>query len=396
MEDLDTPAFVVRLEVCQRNCERMLETARQNGVKLRPHVKTHKTVELGLLQVGGDRSRGIVCSTIAECKHFLSHGFLDVLYGVPVSEAKVRRIAELRLAFPDAQIHFMIDHIDHVRMCESLVSQSKVEHLHPLHQHHHHQQQQQQQRPFSVFLKIDCGYHRAGVEPMSAEAAELMNAVALSSNAITLKGLYVHGGHSYGARNDSQIRQVAEAERNALIESAKLLQSLAPGRDWTSLDLCMGSTPTCNVFGSMDQITEIHPGNYVFFDAMQCEIGSCRLDQVACFVLSRVISKHVSDGKKRILVDAGALALSKDPGCSSKTSPLYGVILDRPDWMLVSISQEMGIILVPDSCDLDAIPIGMLLKILPQHSCLSAALFDKYVVTENDMIVDTIRPARGW
>jgi D-serine deaminase-like pyridoxal phosphate-dependent protein len=149
---------------------------------------------------------------------------------------------------------------------------------------------------------------------------------------------------------------------------------------------------------SLDGIDEIRPGNYAFFDAFQATIGSCSLDAVAFSVLATVVSAFPE--QHRAVIDAGALALSKDPG-PTHVDPDCGfgriVTVDDqhplPGLHLISLSQEHGGIEGPGTA---ALRPGTRLRILPNHSCLTAACFDRYHVVRGTEIVDEWRPFRVW
>ena len=163
--------------------------------------------------------------------------------------------------------------------------------------------------------------------------------------------------------------------------------------------MSIGSTPTMSVVDDLTGVTEVRPGNYAFFDAFQASIGSCKLDDAAFSVLTSVIGHYPSDG--RLVLDAGALALSKDAGAPhSDGSTRYGVVCDldsRPiaDLQLVSLSQEHGIVHGPPSA-IAPHGVGTRLRIIANHSCLAAACFDSYHVARSHEVTTTWRPTRGW
>ena len=149
---------------------------------------------------------------------------------------------------------------------------------------------------------------------------------------------------------------------------------------------------------SLDGIDEIRPGNYAFFDVFQSAIGSCSPDDIAFSVLATVISVH--PGEERAVIDAGALALSKDPGPTHVDPDCgYGRIVavedqhPLPGLRLSSISQEHGVIDGPGTA---ALRPGTHLRILPNHSCLAAACFESYHVLRGTEIIDEWHPFRGW
>jgi D-serine deaminase-like pyridoxal phosphate-dependent protein len=157
----------------------------------------------------------------------------------------------------------------------------------------------------------------------------------------------------------------------------------------------VGSTPTAVHAPGWQSISEIRPGNYAFFDKFQADIGSCSLGEVAATVLTTVVAHYPQHNQ--MLIDAGALALSKDPGAAHLVEEIvYGTVVGNPHLKIFNISQEHGLITSQAPIDFNNFPVGGLLQIIPNHSCLTAALFDRYHVVEGNQVVDQWRPMRGW
>lgn len=360
MDDLahvTTPAFLVDRKVVERNCHRMREKAAASGVIFRPHVKTHKTIEIGRMQHGGANGP-ITVSTMAEAEFFAEGGFRDITYAVPIAPEKLERAAALARRID--RLNLLIDHPAVLQALEEFGF------------------------PFGVFLKVDCGYHRAGVDPDRAESVDLAKRLA-QSKVVRFRGFLTHAGHSYHARNVEEIRRVG------LEESAAVTRF----RDRTGIEAIrsVGSTPTASVVERFDA-DEVRPGNYVFYDAFQTTIGTCRFEDCAMSVLATVIGSYPE--RRTMIVDAGALALSKDLGPDHVDPEFgYGIVCDlalRPLPMkLRTLSQEHGKIAAES-----VLPVGARLRIVPNHSCLTAAMYDRYHVVEGGRVVDEWRPTRGW
>jgi len=159
--------------------------------------------------------------------------------------------------------------------------------------------------------------------------------------------------------------------------------------------ISVGSTPTAMHAPDWQGVTEIRPGNYVFFDKFQADIGSCRRQEVAATVLTTVVAHYPAHN--RMLIDAGALALSKDLGADHLGREIvFGAVPNHPQLKIFSISQEHGLITANDPLAFGKYPVGSLLRIIPNHSCLTAALFPKYHVVNEDQVVDEWTPMRGW
>lgn len=366
MNELRTPAFIVDRERVRRNCDAMRLKARDSAVTFRPHVKTHKTVEAARMQHGGEIGP-ITVSTLAEAEFFADAGFSDITYAVPVAPAKFERIAAL--ADRVDRLALLIDSEEARQALEAFASTKR--------------------RTFDVHLKVDCGYHRAGVDPSSPDSVRLATALARSES-IRFQGLLTHAGHSYNARDVEEIRRIAAEESGALSRFRALLASagLADARR------SIGSTPTASVVERFSDCDEVRPGNYVFYDAFQATIGSCALDDCAVSVLTTVVGSYPE--RETLIVDAGALALSKDAG-PTQIDPAfgYGIVCDehlQPLPMRIeALSQEHGKVRARGH-----VPIGTRLRIIPNHSCLTAAMYDVYSVIEEGIVVEQWKPVRGW
>ena len=372
IEELPTPCAVVDLDRLERNCERMSEGMRALGVHLRPHVKTHKCVEAARLQVRGHFG-GITVSTLAEARAFAAAGFADLTYAVPIAPARIAEAAELARRLE--RLTLLVDHEAVVGELEACAAAQGVR--------------------LCVQLKVDCGYHRAGVDP-AAESSVALAAHLARSPYLEFAGVLTHAGHAYNAGDAAAAAVVAAQERDVTVAFAERLR--AAGIEVG--EVSVGSTPTMCAATDLAGVTEARPGNYAFFDAFQAAIGSCTLDEVAFFVLATVIGSYPARGE--LLLDAGALALSKDQGPRHVDPECgHGILVHplsrrpRRGLRLVTLTQEHGQVR-GDAGVVAAQPIGAKVLIVPNHSCLAAALHERFAVVRGETVVDEWRPARGW
>lgn len=358
LHELPTPALLVDLDVLESNLRAMAERARALGVALRPHVKTHKCVEVAERQRALG-ARGITVSTLYEARVFAEAGFEDITWAFPLPLSRVGDAARLA---------------SRVALGLTVDSPAAVDAL------------EAAGAPFRVWLKVDCGYHRAGVDPRSGAAPSLARRLH-ESPTLSFQGILSHSGHAYGARSDEEAAAVAEEERAVMAGLAERLRG--SGIDVPGVSV--GSTPSMTRARDLSGVTEARPGNYAYFDRTQVELGSCAVADCALTVLACVVSAGAGG---RAVIDAGALALSKDAGPAWAPSHYGRVLPDLaggeagPDLRVSSLSQEHGILDGPAA-------VGARLRVLPNHSCLTAACFDACHAVRGQEVVDTWTIHRG-
>ncbi len=355
----------------KRNAERITARAKSLNVNLRPHVKTHKCAEIARFQVENNFG-GIMVSTLSEAHFFAKHGFSDITYGVPIERGKFAEAIEISNKIE----HFAVL-TDDAETVESLNRKAKIE-----------------DAKIDVFLKIDVGYHRCGVGPHTKEAIEISRQISDSAN-LNFAGILTHAGHSYHDNTPEKLFETARKERDLMRNLAEKLR----GESLQVPTVSIGSTPTFSAIDNLDGITEFRAGNYIFFDTFQATLGSCGFEDCALTVLAAVIHRDIS--RQKIVVDAGAIALSKDRGAVEFDKNCgYGRVydLDGNDLNLrvESLSQEHGEISVSDAQIFNKLKVGSRLRILANHSCLTAAQHSHYHVLDGEKIVDRWEINRGW
>lgn len=369
-EEIKTPSLILDVERVRHNAQRVSDIANRNGVRLRPHIKTHKCIEVARIQTAG-HDGAITVSTLSEARAFAKHGFTDITYAVPIERGKFDDAIEILRS--GVKLNLLTDDAETIRHLDDASGKASVS--------------------FDVFLKVDCGTHRVGVEPSTAEAIEIPRLIADSKN-LTFAGILTHAGHSYNANSKDEILDVARHERDSMVELAEKLRD-------SSVDVrtvSIGSTPTISQVDHLDGVDEIRPGNYIFFDAFQATLGSCGFEDTALTVLAAVI--HRDGERKRLVVDAGAIALSKDRGPTGIDPNCgYGHVLDmqgnETGMRVIGLSQEHGEIDAAGDA-FDRFKVGDRVRILANHSCLTAAQHPHYHVMENGKIVDRWEIHRGW
>ncbi|UYN97729.1 MAG: alanine racemase [Enhydrobacter sp.] len=374
IDDLPTPALILDRAVLRRNLKRMSDRLRNAGVALRPHVKTAKSIEIGRMAVEGHDGR-ITVSTLAEARYFAQGGFKDILYGVGVVPSKLAAVSELRRQGIGLRIV-----TDNMAVAQAICAAAAGGDT------------------FSVFIEIDSGGGRAGLPapelPGLLDIARILHAAP----GVEFAGVMTHAGHSYHECTADGIAAVAEQERRAVVGAAEKVRAAGIPCPIVSA----GSTPTATHSRNFEGITEMRPGVYVFNDLDQSLIGSCGAEDIALTVLASVIGHYPH--RNQMLIDAGALALSKDISAQEFQPKVgYGTIAEAPaaNMAVVACSQEHGFVGADDPLPYGNMPVGTRVRVLPNHACITAAAYDRYYVVDSELdggrsVVDVYDRINGW
>jgi D-serine deaminase-like pyridoxal phosphate-dependent protein len=370
LETLKTPGLVLDVARVKRNAERMSQRVKQFGADLRPHIKTHKCIEVARIQTAG-HSGAVTVSTLAEARSFAANGFSKITYAVPIESGKFDEAIEISR---DCELSLITDDVDVPDQLNDAAKRANVY--------------------LNLFLKVDCGYHRCGVEPTRHEATEIPRRISNASN-LRFAGILTHAGHSYSCQTKPELVALAKHERDVMSDFGEALRKEVDQVPIVSI----GSTPTITSVDHLNGIDEVRPGNYIFFDAFQATLGSCSFDDCALTVLASVV--HRDRDRRKVIIDAGAIALSKDRGPVGLNPDCgYGKVLDLrgKDLNLTvnEMSQEHGFVIANDEQTFDRLRVGSRVRVLANHSCLTAAQHSHYNVLEGENIVDRWKIHTGW
>ena len=361
MIDVETPALLLHHDVMERNLAQMAARAKRLGVALRPHIKTHKCLELGRRQLEHG-AKGVTVSTLFEAEAFSRGGFTDLTWAFPLDRTHLPHVQ--RITKGGATLRVVLDDLETARALAG--------------------------SGLRVWLKVDCGYHRAGVDPSSRYALDVARELG-AERGLTFDGILSHSGHAYRTRSKEEAAQIAEQERQVMVWFAELLRKDGlPVRG-----ISVGSTPAMVAVKDLTGVTEARPGNYIFYDRTMVLIGACEPRDVAVTVLATVVSHQ--PGASHFVVDAGALSLSKDLGPGHLgLEPVFGNVKGHPELSVASVSQEHGLIRAAAPAAIEGkFKVGQQIEIVPNHSCLTEAHFDEYVVVQGDRIMDRWHIERG-
>jgi D-serine deaminase-like pyridoxal phosphate-dependent protein len=345
--DLATPCLVVDLDVVARNIERLALGARDRGVALRPHVKTHKSVALARMQLDAGAA-GITVGTVGEAEVMAAGGIDDIFIAYPVWAEGIR--AERTAAVHGAvTLSVGIDSVEGAQRLARAVEGSD--------------------RPLTVLVEVDSGGRRTGI----ADPTEVVRvAGAARSAGLRVAGVFTHGGHSY---RDPDARIAAAADEVAALgAAADALRDAGHEVERVSA----GSTPT-GVLAAAGQVNEIRPGTYLLGDRLQLVLGAIPADGLALVVAATVVSTAVPG---QVVVDAGAKTLTKDRASFLEG---FGLLPDYPDVVIERLFDYHGAIAIPPG--MAAPGLGEVVAIIPNHVCPVVDLFDTFVATRAGQIV---------
>jgi D-serine deaminase-like pyridoxal phosphate-dependent protein len=367
--DLPTPQVLIDQRRALANIDRVQAMATAAGVRLRPHAKTHKSPLVAQWQIARG-AVGICCAKIGEAEAFIDAGIDNIRLPYPVNPSNAKRLIPLTDV---AQISIIVDHLDVARGWSDAMQRAR--------------------RRLDVLVKVDVGFHRCGIDPHGDPLAFLQTVASLPG--LRLRGLLSHAGHAYHAESENDLRSIARQEAETLAHLRE--QAAASG---IALDeISVGATPSLRFSAGQDGITELRPGNYVYFDRTQVGLGAATLDDCALTVLATVVSKPAAD---RIILDSGSKTLTNDTARGISKAVGYGAVLKRngdspreidETLTIERLSEEHATVRVTGGTSL--VP-GDQVRIVPNHSCTVSNLVDAVQLVDGDHVIDTIPiAARG-
>ncbi|MHB1405354.1 MAG: alanine racemase [Desulfitobacteriaceae bacterium] len=341
---MDTPRIVIDERRLDANIEDMAVMARKAGVALRPHIKSHKLPQLAHKQLAAGAC-GITVAKLGEAEVMAEHGIKDIFLANEVmGSEKFERLSALA-----RRIRLAVG-VDSLEGAQALAEGIRAH------------------TGLDVLIEVDSGLRRCGVEP-GREVVSLAQEISRLEN-LHLRGIFTHAGHSYGAADRAELEKIALTEGKVMVESARELRQAGIDIEVVSV----GATPTVAISAFTPGVTEIRPGNYVFYDAMQLALGVIpSIEYCSLRVYSTVISHPAPN---RWVLDAGSKALSLDKGAHGHSGVEgHGIIIDQPKLRIVRLSEEHGV-----AEGESMLQVGDVVEIVPNHACTVVNLFDEVEV----------------
>ncbi len=351
---LDTPSLLLDYQKLLTNINEMSSFAKEQGIAYRPHIKTHKSIKIAQLQMEAG-AVGITTAKISEAEVMAAGGIKDILIAYPISSPdKIKRL--VKLLEQGVQVKIAVDN----KVALSYL-QRELEHT-----------------PFTleVWIKVNSGLNRCGVEP--GKKAVILAKAIMTHSKLKLGGIFTHAGHSYAAKTMDEIEKIGHHEGLSVVESAEQCEKEGiriPVRS-------VGSTPTYKKAGKVAGVTEIRPGNAVFYDAIQAGLGVTSIENCALTLLASVVGVY----KDRVIFDTGSKSLCLDKGAhGNQTVTGFGHVMGHPEIVIERLSEEHG---VGDLLQETTLKLNDKVQIIPNHACTVVNQFDEYVVHENGRVMD--------
>ena len=334
--NFSTPTLVINKAISLKNLDRMIDVANTNNLVLRPHFKTHQSIEIGTWF----KEKGVTSITVSSISmaKFFSSEWNDITIAFPLN---ILEIDKLNLMIRGNRVKLLIDSISSLKILDGKLEDS-----------------------IEVYLKIDVGYNRAGLKVEEKQKIKSIIEFCKTSKKISFLGFLAHFGDSYKSKNKMEIKNVFQKS----IERIKVLSDCFP-----NFRISIGDTPTCSTIKKYpDFINEIRPGNFIFYDLAQYKIGSCEIDDIAIRMICPVVS--IYEEREEVLIYGGSVHFSKDR-LRENESDIFGYVYYGEVWdvsnkigYIKSLSQEHGIVKLEKEID---IKIGDQLNVIPVHSCLA-------------------------
>jgi D-serine deaminase-like pyridoxal phosphate-dependent protein len=348
LDQLETPAALVDLDILAQNIDRMAEYSALHGLSLRPHVKTHKSPRIAAeqLRLG---AVGLTCATPRELE-VMSDVTHDLLLNYPLLGApKLARALSLPR---EVQLTVAVDSMIAV---DALAATARI-----------------MDRPVRVYVELDLGMHRVGVQSVD-DAIALAMRVA-EQPPLVFAGITFYPGHIREpvSEQDAKLASLRDELARALerMEQSGVRPAVVSG----------GSTPLAWRMHEVPGVTEVRPGTYVYNDRTTAQIGACSWDDCAFTVLATVVSTAVPG---QAVIDAGCKALGREP-VRGTAGEGYAALLDRPEVTVQRMSEEHGIL---DLSQTSWRPrVGDVVRLVPNHVCIVVHLNDTIHGIRGDVV----------
>ncbi len=356
--EITRPTLVLDELKCKANIQKMVTKAVKHRCSLRPHFKTHQSAQVGeWFKEAGIKQCTV--SSLGMAQYFAKAGWTDITVAFPLNVLEKVMVNHLAQTI---KLNVCVESVETVKILSGFIAHSVC-----------------------IFIKVDAGYHRTGIGAEDIEGIDAIIKEIGKNPRLIFRGFLQHAGHTYQVKGKTEIDEIHA------FTSQKMLNLKTRFKDqYPDLIISNGDTPTCSVSDNFDSVDEMRPGNFVFYDVMQAEIGSCNYEEIAVAMACPVVAKHAD--RNEIIIYGGAVHFSKDRITSESGTTIYGLVAQQkasgwgnplPNLYVKKLSQEHGTIHATDAF-IEQTKIGDILYILPIHSCLTANLMGKYSTLDGE------------
>ena len=333
----------------------MVQKAIDHQLKFRPHFKTHQSSIIGKW-IKDFEVETCTVSSVKMAEYFADQGWRDILVAFPINVLEADKINGLAERL---QLQLLVYDPEPLRILDKVI-----------------------ENPVGIKIELDLGSNRSGLKTNEHEEIDELLRIIQESTNFKFTGFYSHPGHTYTSKS----REEVLGKYNKIIDELDTFKTFY--EHTLGYSITVGDTPGCTLAEDFGPTYEISPGNFVFYDSMQVNIGSCTYDDIAVVMACPVVGKNKD--RNELLIHGGAVHFSKeqliDPDGTSHFGKL--AIPEGIGWhsciegaYLKSISQEHGLVHAPNELFKNT-QIGDLLYIYPAHSCLTADLMKSYLTTD--------------
>ena len=343
MIDVVKPTLLLNQEKSVNNIKNILQNIKYSKINIRPHFKTHQSLEVGrwFKKLGIQK---ITVSSVSMAKYF-SDEWDDITIAFPINILEIEDVITLQKKI---NVNLLIDSLESLKFLEGL------------------------DEKFSLFIKVNVGYNRAGIDHDDDEISHIIE-YASRSTKIKINGFLSHFGNTYLSKSGKEIESIFDSS----LQKISYINNI-----YKDFEVSIGDTPSSSLVKSYPKfITEVRPGNFIFYDLDQFKIGSCKLDQVAIRLVCPVVS--IYEKRNSLLLYGGSVHFSKDY-IIENNKKCYGYVYQGDYWSLdnkvgyiKSLSQEHGVVEIENSKNLK---IGDKLSVIPVHSCLTVDKMKEFYV----------------
>lgn len=359
-QKIKRPTLLLDENQARKNLLKMVEKAKHQSVRFRPHFKTHQSLEIG----EWFKDAGVECATVSSfsmAKYFSRGGWRDITIAFPINLREIDNVCKLA---KEVDLGVLVESTESATILDNTLDSE-----------------------INVWIKVDTGLHRTGLHWNDhSRILDLVKHIT-KSRRLKLVGVLTHAGQTYDAKTPQEIRNLYSESNLRMINVRDYLDS----EGYPGLHISVGDTPGCWLSDDLGNVDEIRPGNFLFFDAMMEDFGVCQREDIAVTVACPVVSKH--EDRLEVVVYGGGIHLSKE-AIHTPTGPVYGYLCkpesDGFDYLpkmnyVSAISQEHGIVKL-EKDEFDKTYTGDILFIQPVHSCLAVDLLGDYLTLDGRII----------